>query len=258
MRLQFCVVKNGLFVLLFIACAGGSVAVAQQNVNNQGQLMMTPLNGPATKRVSDSRKSLVNSLNLKMYEAAAGNVSICADDKICLRHAENIKSWLCAASVCEGTDNSKKPLDCFEGASGKYSQKVQDQINSLACSLIKSPNSQIRQAILADMPDLKEGESYLVEDGAYLKAFKGSAVSCEDYIKNYISTYGLKWESHWYRALSGCRILAGTSTREQEEKDYYTWFGVAMRVNKCSDIVNGEMRDTCNALGPTSANVLIH
>ena len=113
---------------------------------------MTPVSGPsgsAAEGPTDSRKALVDQLDLKMYEAAAGDLSLCGDDKDCLEQAKEIKYWLCAAAVCDGTDKSKKPIDCFEGVSDKYSKEDQDQINSSICSLIESPGTVTRQALLS-------------------------------------------------------------------------------------------------------------
>lgn len=83
-------------------------------------------------------------------------------------------------------------------------------------------------------------------------ALKGSAESCENYIKSYVGAYGYgsQWNYRWYRALSGCRILAHESTREQEEKDFYTWLGVVREAgDPCSDIVNSELRNACSTPG---------
>ena len=83
-------------------------------------------------------------------------------------------------------------------------------------------------------------------------ALKGSAESCENYIKSYVGAYGYgsQWNYRWYRALSGCRILAHESTREQEEKDFYTWLGVVREAGApCPDIVNSELRNACSVPG---------
>ncbi len=233
---------------MFVAGAGGSMAVAQQGSNNQDQPLMTPVSGPAANQPTDSRKFFVDQLGLKMYEAAVGNLSLCADDKSCLKFVDSIKEELCIIAVCDGTDKSKKPADCFKGMSDRFSKKVLDQINQLSC---KSPSPEKRRAVL-NIPGLGNNEDGLVEGGAYQMALKGSALSCENYIKDYVGAYGSQWNYKWYRALSGCRILAHERTRKQEEKDFYTWFGVAQRSGNCSDIVNSEMRNACNAPGAAS------
>ncbi len=250
MSLRSGVVVIGLFVLFFITGAGGNMAAAQQDSNNQGQPLMTPVSGPVANEPADSRESFVHRLGLRIYEAETGNLSLCAEDKFCLEDANYFKSWLCAASVCNGTDKSKKPIACFsKKASDKFSIEVTDQIDASICPFIKSPNAKTRQALLIHMPSNMEDE--LLDIGAYLLALKGSAASCEDYIKNYAGAYGPQWEYQWYRAMSGCRILTHESTREQEEEDFYTWFKVAQGSGHCSNIMNSEMRKACNALGST-------
>ena len=254
MSFRSCVITIGLFVLLFIASAGGGLGLAQQDANNQDQQIMTPVSGPsgsAVEQPTDLRKVLVDRLDLKRYEAAAGDLSSCVDDKRCLKLAKRIKFWVCANAICDGTDKSKKLIDCFGGGSNKYSQKDQDQIASSMCAVIESSSPVTRQALLRHLSDSNTTEDDLVEYAAYPLAL-GSAVSCEDYIKNYVGAYGSQWTSQWYKAMSGCRILAHERTREQEEKDFYTWFGVEQGLGNCSDIVNSEMRKACSAPGAAS------
>lgn len=257
MSLRFCIVVIRLSVLLLLASVFTSMAVAQQdaNVNSQEKLLTVPavdVNMPIVNQATDSNGSLVDMLELKMYEVAAGDLLTCVDGgKYCLEHAESIKGLLCAANACNGTDNSTGPVDCFERIAQRYSVEKKEQFNSALCSLIKSPSAETRRVMLNYVPE--EGtEDRLVEHGAYLMALKESALSCEDYIKNYVGGYGSQWNQKWYRALSGCRILAHESTREQEEKDFHTWFRVVQGVDNCSNILNSEMRDACSAPGAAS------
>lgn len=221
-----------------------------EETGQSAEIREQPLTTPASDQTLII-KSIVNRLHLNMYEAAAGDLSLCGDDTICLKYAKRIKSWICAAAACEGPDTSKRPVDCFEEFLNEYSKEVQDQINELICPLIKSPGAETRRAVLSHIPDsTKEGEDGMVRYGAYLLALNGSTVSCENYIKNYVGAYGPQWDSGWYRALSGCRILAQESTREQEEKDLYVWLGVMRKAgNLCSDIVNSELRNVCGTPG---------
>jgi hypothetical protein len=224
---------------------GGSLGLAQQDANNtkpQGQPLMT--------LASDTREALVNKLHLNVYGVITGDVSSCAEDKECVRQMTDFKLLVCAANICDGTDKSKKPLDCFPKISGQYTQEALDQINSLACSVIVSPGVATRKALLKYMVHIEERS--LVKSVAYLLAVKGSAMVCESYIKDYVGSYGPQWNSQWYRALSGCRILAGERTVSQEEKDFYTWFGVIQGLGSCSDIFNSDMRHACNAPGAAS------
>ena len=234
--------------LLLLAGANGQMAEAQQG--NNAQQIMTPV---------DPRQILINKLDLKNYEALKGDWSLCVCDTGCLEDVKDMKYWVCLSAVCGGTDKSKKPFECFKELANKYTQDVQDQINASICALIESPSSLTRRAVLGHFLNTKSDhdsedmmEHYLIEFGAYLMAAKGSAESCEDYIKNYVGPYGSQWNSEWYKELSGCRILAGERTRAQEEKDFYTWFGVVQGSGNCSDIVNSEMRKACSAPGATS------
>jgi hypothetical protein len=206
-----------------------------------------------------SRKPPVDRLHLTNYEAAAGDLSLCRNNGDCLKDAVEIKSWICAASVCDGTDKNKKPLDCWGDRLHEYSKGLIDQMDPLMCSLLRSPGIETRRAIAIHLPAWDvEGEDTMVEYVAYLMALKGAAGSCENYIKDYIGAYGPRWSFHWYKALSGCRILARERTRGQEEKDFYTWFGVVQGVGHCSDIVNSQMRQACSAPQAASPVPLTH
>ena len=245
MSFRSCGVVFGLFVLLFVIISTGSRAGAQSSQ----QPSMSSAAAPGGEE-ADPRKLFVAQVHLGMYEAAAGDLSLCADEEDCLVHATRIKSWVCVAGVCKGADQDRKPVDCFKGILDKYPKETQNQINSSFCSLIESPGALTRQAFLTHLPS--SAEDGLVENGAYLLALNGSAGACENYIKNYVGAYGSQWNYQWYRAMSGCRILAHETTREQEEKDFYTWFGVVQGVGNCSAIVNSEMRQACSAPGATS------
>lgn len=237
MSLRLCVVVIGLFVSLFII---KEMLPKKFFIDRLHFRIHQP---------ADPRKLLVGQLSLRRYEAfAAGDLSLCREDRKCLQWVKLLRSWVCAAGVCEQTDKSKKPVDCFEGVFHRSSKEDQEQINSSMCSLIGSPGTVTRQAFLSHVTNVPE--EFLVEYGAYLLALKGSAAACEDYIKNYMDTGSYQGRYKWYRKLSGCRILARERTLSQEEKDFYTWFGVAQGLSRCSDIVNSQMRILCNAPGP--------
>jgi hypothetical protein len=237
----FCAVLIGLFVLF----ANGNNAMA---ADTQEQQIMTPVSDiPAWGTpISD----LVDHLQLVEYEAVLGDLSLCAGDENCVKHAQRVKSWFCAAALC-GTGGMKEPSTCFKKPSRQLSVEAEEQLNTAFCSVIKSPNTETRRAMLSYLPDASE--DILVEDGAYFLALNGSALSCEEYITNYVGAYGSQWNYKWFRALSGCRILGHESTREQEEKDFYAWFGVVQGSGKCSDIANSEMRNECYSPGATAA-----
>ena len=216
---------NYIFVVLFFVASASSMAMADGEI-------------------------LLKKLHLKTYEAAVGDLSLCQADGKCIKDAKNLKFWFCAAALCDGKDNGKEPITCFPQASHQYTINEQEQLNALICPVIKSPSTETRQAFLSHFPSGTQEE--LVEYGAYFMALKGSAESCEGYIKNYVGAYGPQWNFEEYKALSGCRILARKDTREQEEKDFDKWFGVVQGSGQCSDINNNEMQNACNTPGAAS------
>jgi len=235
MSLRFCQIFFGLLLL------SANLTVAQQVSKNQDKPLMSlvpGLNGP------DLRDIHVLRLSLRTFEAAMGDLSLCGNDVHCLNEAKRIKSWRCASDLCDGAVKSKEPITCAPELSQKLSIQAQEQINALICPLIKSPTVETRKAALNYMPGNSEDD--LVKMGGYLLALKGSAGACEEYIKGYVGSYSYKWNAQWYSALSGCRILARERTRQEEERDFYSWFGVLQGAGNCSSIINSQMREICN------------
>jgi hypothetical protein len=205
--------------------------------------LIIPL-GDEVPVVPPSIDELVDQLHFNTYEAALGDLSVCGQDEFCSENAKQIKAFFCVVQVCTGTDASKKPTDCF---SDSFPQEIQDHINAALCPVIKNPSAETRQAFAAKMPE--SNEDFLVESGAYGMAMSGNVEGCETYLKSYFGPYGSRWNSRWYQALAGCRILAGKSTVEEEKKDFHTWFEVLQGSNKCDSIVNSDLRDACTSLG---------
>ena len=249
MSLRSCFLVLGLVVPLLLAVCGGQSS-AQQAAQNQGPVTSPPMSSAdEANQPAPSKEYLISQLDLKLFVAALGDLTLCADDELCQKHAKRIRTWLCAAVACDGADKTKKPLDCFEGISDQF-KNSQDQMNALICPLLKTPNADTRKAFLSRLPDGDEND--LVEKVAYVLALQGSASACENYIKDYVGPYGPQWKYRWYRAMSGCRMLSGDSTKELEEKNYTTWFGVVQGTGSCSDIYITEMRSACSAPGATS------
>jgi hypothetical protein len=223
-----------LIIGLSFLFVGGSLGLAQQ--------IMTPVSGP-----KDPRKAFLDQLDLRRYEAATDDLSLCKGDAVCLDDAKRIKYWFCADAACNGMGKSKGPFDCFERVADNYSKEEQNQINSSICTVLRTPSPLTRRALLTHLSDPNATEGGLVEYGAYLLALKGAEASCEDYIKNYAGTYPSQWDK--YRQLSGCRILARVTTRQQEEKDFYTWISARQGSGSCSGIINIDMRKACNTAG---------
>jgi len=213
-----------------------------------------PAGGNPNGASGGDRQSRVDHLYLKSYAAAKGDLSACAGDQDCLEQTDKVKSWLCVSSVCDGTDKSKEPLDCFTGAKNDFSDKtVQQQINSSLCSYMQSPSTMTRKGVLSHLGK-GAGEDVLIEFGAYIMAIKsGSSTSCEEYIKDFLGNYGPNWNYRWFKALAGCRILAHERTPAQEEADFSSWFAAVQGSGKCSDILNTDMRNQCYNPGATSA-----
>jgi len=257
-NLRCCILETFFCVLLFIV--NGGWAMAQQNANNQQQPMMSLLSGPigsVANGSTDPREDFMNRLDLIMFEAVTGDLSLCGGNNHCLKGAKVIKSLRCAIDVCDGVDKTRKMQDCFDTIYDKYFTKAETKISSLDCLPLETPSAQARREILKHTTSAYVTEDILVEHGAYVLALKGSAQSCEGYIKSYVGPYGPQWSSRWYRALSGCRILAHKRTRQEEEKDFYTWFGVLQGKGNCSNIINVDMRHACSApkaASPTSFN----
>ncbi len=89
MNLRFCIMVIRLFVLLFLSSSGGSIAMAQQDANNQDQSLMTPVTGAATSSMSKiSSQNFIDNLDLKMYEEAAVDLLLCSGDEQCLKDAK--------------------------------------------------------------------------------------------------------------------------------------------------------------------------
>lgn len=225
---------------------------ANSTMEEAGQSAETsehPLAAPMPNR--DFIKSAVDQFHLNIFEAVMGDMSLCGDDDICLRKAKRIvESWMCAAAICREPSVGKRPVDCFDVAD--YSKEIRDQINALICPLIKTPSSEIRKTILhlVQIEDSTANEDEMVRYGAYLLALdsEGSAAACVNYIKDYVGEYNSsRWGPRWYSALSGCRILAQESTREEEEQDFSRWLGVLWGAGgSCLDIVNSELRKACS------------
>lgn len=255
MTFQFYVmiIRFLVLVLFFIVIASGSIAIAQQNSENKDIAATSQMSlAGAADMPKDIKKNHFELLQLYVFEAALGNWSSCTDHDGCLEDAKRIAAWLCASNVCDGKEKDKSVADCLE-ISKQFTNEISDRIGAAYCFVIKSPSQLSRTQFLKyfhrNPHAIDEG---IVEYGAYLMAMKGAADSCENYIKSYVGEYGSQWAFRWYRRMSGCRILAKSRTRIQEEKDFDTWFNVVEGSNKCSDIVNVEMRKACSAPGAAS------
>lgn len=223
-----------IFFLFFLAAA--PCPRAEQNP------AVTPASNTTVKTPPEE---YLRYLNLKAYAAAANNLTICEQNDDCLEIANRIQSWSCSATACKDKNSQEKVMACFkDSASTKDVENQMGQVISTFCSLIQTPNSLLRQALLDRLSNVDE--SKLVESGAWLMALQGSSASCTNYIKGFVGPYGRQWTPNWYSALSGCRVLSKERTLEQEEKDFSAWYEVEHGAGHCADIANIEMRDACD------------
>jgi hypothetical protein len=235
MRTRSCGAGLGLLVLLFVVNPVGNMAALAQCSARDGQC--SGQSGPLTIPLD----VFMRSMDLDKFED--GLSSLCANDDRCfIRYAK------CASDICLGPDKTRDPVDCFPQQFDSYSFIEKKQIASYICAFIKSPSAQTREDLLKYGADDK---NRLIENAAFIKALNGSAKSCEDTIKSYVGPYGAKWTLEWYRDLAGCRMLAHQRSRDEEEKDFSTWFGIVRGSGKCADMAEPEMRDACNAPGAT-------
>jgi|GEM_PF-3447878 len=244
----FYVTLTALFALLFMTGAG-SMAAAQ----GAGQTFVKddPTAQISKAKVEEyikentppqlTKEDFIKMANIGIFEIAVkGDLSWCKNDKNCIDDVNWIKAWPCMADAC-AQGGSKDPGSCIE-----YSYPGdKDQGNKMICNVISDPKPEARQAVMQAMPDASEDG--LVEGAAYYSALKGNPGACQDQIKKYKGPYGDKWSLRWYSDLSGCRILAGKRTREEEEKDLGAWFDSRGVMENCLTIDNTEMRDACKA-----------
>jgi hypothetical protein len=249
----------GLFVLLFTS--GISMAVEQQDVNNQEQTMTLaqPSSQPNADKVIVPPAEIIKRLHLAGYEAAVtGDLSLCQEDPQCLFLPSIIKSYQCAGKICE-TGDIKSFSSCFE-ISKEEQEKTgfvnkEKQFSDLICPFLKSDDSSdeflnfIGKFVNEGTKDSGYANYFMIKIKAFYYALQGSESSCVGYIKKKVGEYGPQWTNDWYGALSGCRILAHEATREQEEKDYLTWIKVDQGTGSCAEIMDKELRKACNAPG---------
>ncbi|MBL8014020.1 MAG: hypothetical protein JNN05_09255 [Candidatus Omnitrophica bacterium] len=185
-------------------------------------------------------QTMVNLLHLNIYEAAMGDLSICKEDTVCLRHAQRIKDLKCAFDRC--TDQGNRPINCFGELQKSLPKEKLDKLDSLVCPLLRSPSDKIKKEASDQQKDFNE--EYLAESQAYLMAMNGSADQCENHIKEFFGAFGPKWTYKAYKALAGCRILSGKSTVAQEERNFYIWYGTQTKW-QCANIINNDIRLSC-------------
>ncbi len=190
---------------------------------------------------------------LNAFEAMINDdLSICSDDEYCLEHTRYYKSVICVADLCEKNPEANMSFVCAPEFARQYTSKQQALINVALCSMLKSPSATARKKYLSLVKNEKEYEA--VELIAYLMALRGSSENCINYIKEFVGPYGSSWNFSWYRALSGCRILAKERTRSEEENDFKVWLKATCGRASCTNIKNREMREACKtneAASPT-------
>lgn len=241
------------FALLILVFADGNISFANENNNNQ---MVLPdgstsdsstgnsMSYPENLSASDSNPIAVRSA-LNFYEAVVtGDLSLCGGDADCVEEVTMVQSWSCAAEICDATDNTKNPLDCFDEDEPDHSPFRGDQkeITLSLCAFIKSSSPVARTEFLHYVSHPNATEDAMVQVKAYLMALKGSGEECINHVKNYIGSYGPNWKYRWYRVLAGCRILSHEKSRSEQERNFLYWYN-----NKCPMLTDFELREACEA-----------
>ena len=99
MSLRSCVMVMGLFVLLFIVNAGGSMVLAQQGNETQGSKASPPMS--VASQPQQGLDGRVIGLNLEAFDAATGTQLSCGDScsKDLMDQASWVKAWSCIAKA---------------------------------------------------------------------------------------------------------------------------------------------------------------
>lgn len=245
MRFRFIIV---VFAVSILMITGRNMASADEN-NNQSDVPMTledtELSQPQAQSETDQEaieQPSFGRISLKQYEAAAKeDLLLCEGDEECLKEANQIQPWSCAADACNAASSIKDPLDCFE----KLPVADRKALALSMCDLLRSPDPARRKEFLqVTSSDPYITEDYIVEYTAYVQALKVSGDACAEYIKDYMGPYGPNWGYKWYKALAGCRILSNEISSGTQKYNFHYWYNLKY----CSIISDPELRKACEAI----------
>ncbi len=133
-----------------------------------------------------------------------------------------------------------KPTDCYVDLSA-------DKViaDAAICQADSWPSTANFQSVVEALPGARLDD--VVQGIMMIRAVRGDGVGCQARIKEYAGPYGPAWPAFWVSAMSGCRILSGQRSWQEEEKDFQIWKEVGLGQKQCSDIVETEMREMCSA-----------
>lgn len=172
-------------------------------------------------------------VDLSMYHDKS--LAECENNIPCTRLAR----WQCIAQAC-GEGGSQKPTDCYVELDA---DKAKADI--AICQADSWPSTANFQSVVEALPGAKIED--VVQGIMMIRAVRGDGAGCQARIKEYVGPYGPSWPAFWVSATSGCRILSGQRSWQEEDSDYQIWKEVHSGQKQCSDILEAEMREMCSA-----------
>lgn len=172
-------------------------------------------------------------VDLSMYHDKS--LAECANNVPCTRLAR----WQCIAKAC-GERGSMKPTDCYVDLNA-------DKViaDAAICQADSWPSTANLQSVVEALPGAKIED--VVQGIMMIRAVRGDGDGCVARIKEYVGPYGPAWSAFWVSAVSGCRILSGQRSWQEEESDYQLWKEVSLGQKQCSDIKDNEISNMCSA-----------
>jgi hypothetical protein len=238
MRIRLDVIILTSVILSLTICSRGFAQESQQTTQIQNSTPVIIESGDAADALL--RENLFANLNLRKFENR--------DDSTCVNgdSCSELASLKCLINACDDA-GSKNPVLCLEDFRGFEGDKK--LANERLCNILESPSAENIKMFISTFPG--DSEASVMRKMALIQALKGNSSACHDKIIEFIGSYGASWNIYWLVTMSGCRILAGESTVEAEENDFLTWHNVeniiVAKQKMCSDIVNVEMQNACNA-----------
>lgn len=161
-------------------------------------------------------------------------ITDCENSAPCSRVAR----WQCLSWAC-GKDGNQKPTDCYD----QLGNVDLAQVDTAICEAVREPDYLNYRAVVDALPGATIDN--VAEGVMMVRAIRGDADGCKQGIWDHVGLNTAKWTPFWVAALSGCRIVAGKRSFEQEEKDFETWNDVDLGKKECGDIKNYDMKSMC-------------
>jgi hypothetical protein len=237
----------GMWLVIILLVVGAGSGNADENPSGNpsanAAAMCTGHNGPITV----SRDELVKSLGFNKYEAAKGDLAACKGDQDCLDYAKEFKSMYCISAACSQNNPAQGPASCIPELAQKFTAQDRGMISAAICNYIKDPSDLNEQPLTRYFPATHPGK--WERFAAFLSAINGRRGDCEYELKTYLGFFGPKWTFEWYRDLAACSIFAGTMSKDELERDFYIWFGIARGTGTCGEIKNKQLQRACKSPG---------